>query len=291
MRVLCLHGKGTSGGIFRSQTAALRAKLDRSFEFDFVDGPLATSPAPGVDKLFDAGSETFAWWMTDSPQAIRSAHAWLDDYLAANGPYDVLMGFSQGCLLISSFLMQRARDLGASLPEHRPPLPFRGAIFVCGGLSLAALTSLNVDVPEKAMTIEKDSVKALHAKTRMFQELASQLSQIQRGVGLWDDTSMLVHDPEAPLPPAEDVFGMDYSPAGGFPEDLYITIPTVHIYGSRDPRYPAALQLAYTCRQRSMYDHGGGHDIPRTTEVSERIADMIMQLERTIRLESGKDVS
>ncbi|CAK7562586.1 MAG: hypothetical protein SEPTF4163_000434 [Sporothrix epigloea] len=285
MRVLCLHGKGTSGDIFRSQTAALRAKLDRSFEFNFVDGPIETSPAPGLDKLFDAGSKAYAWWTTDSAQAIRSAHAWLDDYIATHGPYDALMGFSQGCQLISSYLMQRTRDLGTSPPPERTLLlPFRGAIFVCGGLSFVALAALSVDVPDKALAIEKGSIEALRAKTKLFRELVSQPSQIQRGVGLWDDTSMLVHDPGAPLPLDNDVFGMDYSLFGSFPKDLYINIPTVHVYGSRDPRYPAALQLAYTCPKRSMYDHGGGHDIPRTTEVSECIAEMITRLERTIRI-------
>lgn len=195
------------------------------------------------------------------------------------------MGFSQGCQLISSYLMQRTRDLGTSPPPERTLLlPFRGAIFVCGGLSFVALAALSVDVPDKALAIEKGSIEALRAKTKLFRELVSQPSQIQRGVGLWDDTSMLVHDPGAPLPLDNDVFGMDYSLFGSFPKDLYINIPTVHVYGSRDPRYPAALQLAYTCPKRSMYDHGGGHDIPRTTEVSECIAEMITRLERTIRI-------
>ncbi|CAK7220899.1 hypothetical protein SBRCBS47491_004344 [Sporothrix bragantina] len=282
MRVLCLHGKGTSGDIFRSQTAALRAKLDRSFEFDFVDGPFESTSAPGVDKLFDGGSGAYAWWPTESPQAIRSAHAWLDDYLAAHGPYDALMGFSQGCLLISSYLMHRARDLGTSPPANTPPLPFRGVVFICGGLSFTSLEALGVVVPPKALAIEKRSVNALHAKTRLFRELASQPDQIQRGVGLWDDTSTLVHELGAPLPPDDDVFGMDYSPGGDFPKDLFITLPTVNVYGNRDPRYPAALQLAYASRTRSMYDHGGGHDIPRTTEVSERIAGLIAQLAQDI---------
>ncbi|CAK7211265.1 hypothetical protein SEUCBS140593_001120 [Sporothrix eucalyptigena] len=282
MKVLCLHGKGTSGNIFRSQTAALRAKLDRSFEFDFIDGPFSSTSAPGVDKLFDAGSGAYSWWPTDSPQAIRSAHAWLDDYIAAHGPYDVLMGFSQGCLLIASYLMHRARDLGSSPSANIPPLPFRGVIFVCGGLSFTSLAALGVEVPQEALTMEEKSVQALHAKTRLFRELASQPDQIQRGVGLWDDTSNLVHELGAPLPPDNDVFGMDFSPASNFPKDLFITIPTVQVYGSRDPRYPSALQLAYTCRKRAMYDHGGGHDIPRTTEVSERIAGLIAQLARDI---------
>ncbi|KIH92249.1 ef-hand calcium-binding protein domain protein [Sporothrix brasiliensis 5110] len=289
MRILCLHGKGTSGDIFRSQTAALRAKLDASYVFDFVDGPFASASAPGVDKLFDAGSGAYSWWPTESAQSIRSAHAWLDDYLAAHGPYDALMGFSQGCLLISSYLMHRARDLGSaprssSFGANSPPLPFCAAIFVCGGLSFTSLAALGVAIPPEVLALEKRSAEALHAKTRMFRELASQPDQIQRGVGLWDDTSGLVHELGAPLPSDEDVFGMDFTATGPFPADLFLTMPTVHVFGSRDPRYPAALQLAHASRVRKMYDHGGGHDIPRTTEVSERIAGLIAQLGRDIGL-------
>jgi hypothetical protein len=31
-----------------------------------------------------------------------------------------------------------------------------------------------------------------------------------------------------------------------------------------------------------MYDHGGGHDIPRSTKVSERIAELVEELAREI---------
>ncbi len=206
---------------------------------------------------------------------------WLDDYLVVHGPYDALMGFSQGCLLISSYLMHLARDVqAASASQAAPPPPIRGAIFVCGGLSFTSLDDLGVTVPPRARSIEYQSVQALHATTRRFRELASRPEKIQRGVGLWDDTSRLVHVLGGPQPAADDVFGMDF--ATQFPQDLAIDVPTVHVYGSRDPRYPAALQLAHACRRRTMYDHGGGHDIPRTTEVSVQIARLIAQLARDI---------
>lgn len=182
--------------------------------------------------------------------------------------------------------MHRARDLGlpssSSSSTNNPSLPFRGAIFICGGLSFTSLATLGVAVPPKALAIEKRSVEALHAKTRLFRELASQPERVQRGVGLWDDTSNLVHELGAPLPADDDVFGMSFTDGGDFPPDLFLAISTVHVFGSRDPRFPSALQLAHTSRVRSMYDHGGGHDIPRTTEVSEKIAGLIKQLAKDI---------
>ncbi|OAA68338.1 ef-hand calcium-binding domain protein [Niveomyces insectorum RCEF 264] len=289
MRILCLHGKGTSGSIFRSQTAALRTRLDESFVFDFVDAPFRSTTAPGVDTLFGADSGAFSWWPEDTAQAIRAAHRWLDDYLAAHGPYDALMGFSQGCLLIASYLMYRAREgtaaataATAATAAAPAPLPFRGAIFVCGGVSFTSLADLGVPIPARAAAIERQSVQALHQRTRQFQALAAQPDQIQRGVGLWDDTSNLVHDPSGALPTdPHDVFGLDFA-SPSFPADLFLPLPTVHVYGRRDPRFPSAIQLAHFCPVRAMYDHGGGHEIPRTTDVSVRIAGLITQLARDI---------
>ncbi len=71
-----------------------------------------------------------------------------------------------------------------------------------------------------------------------------------------------------------NVFGLD---ATQFSEDFKIRIPTVHIYGAKDPRLPASLQLTCLCNAevRKTYDHGGGHDIPRAKKVSEDIAELV----------------
>ncbi len=80
-------------------------------------------------------------------------------------------------------------------------------------------------------------------------------------------------DSSAPIDPS-DVFGLDTTLV---PEKLKVKIPTVHIFGSKDPRYPASLQLSMLCdaTKRRTYDHGGGHDIPRNKMVSEDIARLM----------------
>ena len=228
--------------------------------------------------MFESGA--YAWWEADTVEAIRAANVWLDDYLDAHGPYDIVMGFSQGCLFIASYLMHRQKDMAAARLDVPPP--FKGVVFICGGLSFRSLESLGVDVPAEALDIERRSVSVLHSKTARFKNYADNPDQIQRGVGLWDDVSDLVHSVNAPLPADDNVFGMNY--ATGFPKELLITLPVVNVFGIRDPRYTSAIQLAYTCRNRAMYDHKGGHDIPRTTEVSVNIAELIKQLARDIGL-------
>ena len=48
MRILCLHGYGTSGAIMRNQLDAFIRHADESYEFVFLDGEYACSKAQGI---------------------------------------------------------------------------------------------------------------------------------------------------------------------------------------------------------------------------------------------------
>lgn len=249
---------------------ALRNKLPPTFDFTFIDAPFAAAPAPGTDIIFSA--DHYSWWTEPTVPHIRDAHDRLYNYLAEHGPFDMLMGFSQGCSLIGSYLLYHAR-------EHKAqPLPFQAAIFVCGGMPLPVLEDLGVHVPQRARVINDLTSKMMKAKAGQLVEMAQDLDRIQPGVGLWDDVAGLLHNPER-MPDKKDVFGLDFT---AMPEDVRIRIPTVHVFGAKDPRWPASVQLAHFCENRRMYDHGGGHDIPRSTEVSKRIAELVEELAREI---------
>ena len=249
---------------------ALRAKLDESYEFDFVDAPWDCAPAPGIRVLFDTGHYT--WWPRPTVNAIRGAHQWLIDYCEEHGPYDAVICFSQGCSLVGSFLMYHYREA-----PNEPP-PFRGAVFICGGLPLLVLDDLGLPVSQRARDINDETVRLLKQKAGALTSLAANPDQIRPGTGLWDDTAGLVHDP-AVMPDESDVFGLDFT---RMPADVRIKMPTVHVFGAKDPRWPASVQLAHFCQNPKMYDHGGGHDIPRSTEVSTAIAALIEDLKARI---------
>lgn len=51
MRILCLHGVGTSGAILERQMANLKRELDPSYELVFVDGPFESERGPGMFAL------------------------------------------------------------------------------------------------------------------------------------------------------------------------------------------------------------------------------------------------
>ncbi|KAI0483294.1 hypothetical protein GGR56DRAFT_235015 [Xylariaceae sp. FL0804] len=103
------------------------------------------------------------------------------------------------------------------------------------------------------------------------------------------------YDPRALPPlPADDVYGLDLS-GPALPRELVLRLPTVHVFGVRDPRYPAAVQLARLCGSgttpddgdprwcgRRVFDTGGGHEIPRNARVSAEIADAIGWLQERV---------
>ncbi|KAI9810457.1 MAG: hypothetical protein M1827_006233 [Pycnora praestabilis] len=256
MRFLCLHGMGTSAAIFKSQTTAFRSKLDSSTTFDFVDGPCPSNPAPGIDLFYDP--PYYKFWEGPSLEAIRGSHKWLLDLIENDGPYDGVLLFSQGCSLIASFLLYHRAEKG-----HLPP-PFKVAVFICGGLPLGVVEDIGVHVSPEARDWDDRSKKGLAQQ-------ASSAAILERGVQRWTNTNNI--DPSAPIDPS-NVFGLDLS---HIPSKLLINIPTVHIYGSKDPRYPASIQLSLFCEpaKRKTFDHKGGHDIPRTTGVSDSIAELV----------------
>ncbi len=146
-------------------------------------------------------------------------------------------------------------------------------------MPIPALEDLGLPVPQKAHDINAQSVKLLHSKAGELAKWAANPDLIPPGQGLWDRTEDLLHDPKV-MPDESDVFGLDFTQ---MPEDARIKIPTVHIYGAKDPRWPASVQLAHFCDNRKMYDHGGGHDIPRSSEVSNQIVAFVKQLEKDIK--------
>lgn len=249
----------SSSWLTRAKIASFRGKLPSDWVWDFPDGPFSAKPHPGIDLLFN--SPTYSWWLQNTANAVRSAVLWIEEYIDEHGPYDAVICFSQGCSLIGSYLLYHAKET----PEK--PLPFRSAIFICGGLPLPVLEDLGLEVPQRAHELNERTSVLMKAKSAMLYDLDS----IPKGQGLWDNTNDLEHDVDE-LPDEADCFGLDFTQ---FPADVRIKIPTAHIYGAKDPRWPAGIQLAYFCDDRRMYDHMGGHDIPRTTDVSVKIAELV----------------
>ena len=222
-----------------------------------MDAPYPTTPAAGVELFYPPPYYTF--YRGTGVSVIRATHEWLRELLDRDGPYDGVMLFSQGCSLISSFLMYHQAE------NPHLPSPFKVAIFICGGVPLSVIEDLGVHVSAEARDLDARTSKQL-------QQRASAVATAAPRTDYWISVDERLFDPSAPID-TSNVFGLDFTKI----QKPRISIPTVHIYGGKDPRFPASVQLAHFCEpsMKRTYDHGGGHDVPRTKEVSEAIAELV----------------
>ncbi|KAF1328960.1 D-3-phosphoglycerate dehydrogenase, partial [Globisporangium splendens] len=127
LRVLCLHGFRTNDKVMMNQTRALRQALGDKAEFMFVNGPFeAQGPtdasierAHGKDAPFyewcqiqradrDVHEDVVDLTSTDVEWRFRSigfdrAVECMHEQLTQHGPFDVVLGFSQGAVMLTAF--------------------------------------------------------------------------------------------------------------------------------------------------------------------------------------------
>ncbi|KAL3460799.1 serine hydrolase FSH [Aspergillus heterothallicus] len=310
MKVLCLHGRGTSGAIFKSQTSSIRARLaDLNLDFDFLDGQYPCAPAPGIDLFYPP---PYYSYIEDTPppngttavasysiEAIKNTHEWLAAILAERGPYDLVLTFSQGAALAASMLLMHevnqaqltaldrvvsnsSSDSSDSINQIAPP--FKSAIFICGGAPIPVLEYIGFHIPYATKARDLASRAALAS-------MADSASILTMGSSRWTGFAPSVSTSFSTSPfdthnlPSGFTFNKEEELRREMCGPVQIGIPTVHIYGERDPRYVAGIQLSEVCvkARRKVYNHGGGHEIPRFEAVSGAIADLVRWAVRAAR--------
>ncbi|KAK3321990.1 serine hydrolase FSH [Apodospora peruviana] len=130
MRFLCLHGTGTNSQVFETQLANILYELEGNHTYEFVEG---TSPAPmaaEIQGFFPSTDEYFQYYDQTSAPSMNTALDQLEGYLASEGPFDGVIGYSQGASLAATYLIRTAQR------HPSAPLPFRCAIFFSGGRPL-----------------------------------------------------------------------------------------------------------------------------------------------------------
>lgn len=157
--------------------------------------------------------ECFAYFEKNI-DSLRTALQDLDEYITTNGPFDAILGFSQGASLAVSYLAKQALA-----PLSHPERQMKCAIFICAtnGVHVAGSRALNAE----------------------------------------DDGEV-------------------------------IQIPTVHIVGSNDSVVEESLGVSRICDRRSrvVWDHKGGHEVPRRTSIVAEMASCIREtLDKAILLQ------
>lgn len=126
LKILMLHGYTQSGQLFRAKSRALEKHLQKAFPgstLSYPTGPLRlkTVDVPGFNSSTtpdDDEIEAYGWWrrsnIADPPEyvGIEDGLSQVAKTLAIEGPFDGVVGFSQGAALaamVSSLLEGHSR--------------------------------------------------------------------------------------------------------------------------------------------------------------------------------------
>eukprot|EP00250_Pteridium_aquilinum_P008107 c17678_g1_i2 orf=215-1114(+) len=134
LRVLCLHGFRTSAAILQQQ---LFNKWDSTLLHDlldltFLDAPFPCSGKSDVDGIFPP--PFYEWFKYNiiftEYTGLEECIQYISDFMYEHGPFDGLLGFSQGAVLCAA--LAGLQQKGLALSNH-PPLKFvliiSGAMF------------------------------------------------------------------------------------------------------------------------------------------------------------------
>ncbi|KAJ5946061.1 hypothetical protein N7454_002900 [Penicillium verhagenii] len=128
MRFLCLHGASTNTEILEIQTGGLRQQLARNgHTFTFMNGKFVAPVEGELEGVVD-GPFYNHYDRDRSPGAtVAEAIEHTNRIIAEQGPFDAVLGFSQGAALAAAMIIHHAKSKPSA-----PPL-FRVAVFLCGG--------------------------------------------------------------------------------------------------------------------------------------------------------------
>jgi hypothetical protein len=129
-----------------SMVAKIRLALGSEHEYVFVDGAVATTPAPGnpcstakmtaalkdagVEAIASPGDEFLRFAEEGDIPGYQTVYRHLEELVAAEGPFDAVMAFSEGAAVASSLIVDciRSSSIGKA-----SPFDFKCAIFFCAG--------------------------------------------------------------------------------------------------------------------------------------------------------------
>ena len=98
-KLLCLHGFRTSGRILSMQMSAFRYNTE--IDCSFMDGPHPCRGEPDTGIAMVYPNETYFEWYnnTETVHEIEISIQAIIAYMVEHGPYDGILGFSQGAAM------------------------------------------------------------------------------------------------------------------------------------------------------------------------------------------------
>ncbi|KAI6692136.1 hypothetical protein NL676_019846 [Syzygium grande] len=128
-RILCLHGFRMSAKILETQFHQWPKSILEKLDLVFLDAPYPSRGKSGAEGIFDP--PYFEWFQGNQDyteyENFEECIAFIEDFMVKNGPFDGLLGFSQGAVL--SAALPGMQEEGLVLTKV-PKIKF--VILVCG---------------------------------------------------------------------------------------------------------------------------------------------------------------
>ncbi|XP_077224684.1 dihydrofolate reductase-like [Tasmannia lanceolata] len=135
-RFLCLHGFRTSGEIIKKQVWKWPESVVEKLDLVFVD---ANFPAEGKSEVEGIFPPPYYEWFQFNPlfteyRNFEECLAYIEECMIKHGPFDGLLGFSQGAILSAALPGLQAKGLALT---KVPKIKF---LIIIGGAKLASPT-------------------------------------------------------------------------------------------------------------------------------------------------------
>ncbi|KAE8394609.1 serine hydrolase FSH [Aspergillus alliaceus] len=278
MKILCLHPWGTSAEIFEKQISVVCNLLGETHNYVFLDAPFHVVLQKGP---------FYCWYEGLSSAQVKSAHDFILDTIEEEGPFDGVIGFSQGASLALSILYHHE-----VYQPHQPP-PFRFAVFFCSILSISPDAQFNADIIKKYSRYFKGLDRLGRHDNDISSEEEGENVKAEVEISALDKTSKIksapkrraklllpgqkkavVNDMRSTIPLAAHKQWEKRDSHEDFPRVYHplankqrISIPTVHAIGWADPfRRQSELQARLCNKNLSrVVEFHGGHQVPRNS--------------------------
>lgn len=133
LRVLCLHGFRTNGNIMETQLRKLDRTVIELLEMTCLDAPYPALGKSDVEGIFPP--PYYEWFQFEKTETgvifshLKECIEFITDFMEKNGPFDGLVGFSQGAYLSAALAGMQEQGLAlTSIP------PLRFVINISGGV-------------------------------------------------------------------------------------------------------------------------------------------------------------
>jgi predicted esterase len=169
-------------------------------EMIFTNGGIVVSPSPDIGDVYEGPYYSFFSW-SDPPtgselESVSAAYQLIYDVIEEEGPFDGILGFSQGATLASAFLMHHAEQHPLDLPF----VHFKYAIFIGG--APPRLSDTEALLPSKGALVDIPSVHIAGKKDDAFQASVDLFNLCRK-----ETSTFVIHELGHVIPRDPDVVG------------------------------------------------------------------------------------